>query len=63
MLTELPLLHNSCKSCPTNACTGTPECCAYIAHKLILKSLENRYQSDKEVIRDVNLCLKQMRAP
>jgi serine/threonine-protein kinase len=37
-----------------------PECCAYITHKLLMKDLEKRYQSGREVVNHIDLCLKRI---
>jgi serine/threonine-protein kinase len=37
-----------------------PECCAYITHKLLVKDLEKRYQSGREVVNHIDLCLKRV---
>ncbi|NVN99864.1 MAG: protein kinase, partial [Geobacteraceae bacterium] len=37
-----------------------PECCAYIAHRLFTKNLEKRYQSGKEVVAHIDLCLQRL---
>lgn len=34
-----------------------PECCAYIAHRLMVKDLQKRYQSGREVAEHCRLCL------
>lgn len=34
-----------------------PQCCAYIAHRLMTKDLTKRYQSGREVVEHVRMCL------
>lgn len=37
-----------------------PQCCAYIAHRLITKDLSKRYQTAREVVEHVKLCLQKV---
>ena len=37
-----------------------PQCCAYIAHRLLTKDLEKRYQRGKDVVEHIDLCLKKI---
>lgn len=37
-----------------------PQCCAYIAHRLITKDLSKRYQNAREVVEHVRLCLQKL---
>ncbi len=37
-----------------------PQCCAYIAHRLLTRDLEKRYQRGKDVVEHIDLCLKRM---
>ncbi len=37
-----------------------PQCCAYIAHRLLTKDLEKRYQRGKDVVEHIDLCLKRI---
>jgi CHASE2 domain-containing sensor protein/tRNA A-37 threonylcarbamoyl transferase component Bud32 len=39
-----------------------PECCAYIAHKLLLKDIQKRYQSGAEVVDHVRICLEKLKS-
>ncbi len=34
-----------------------PQCCAYIAHRLMTKDLTKRYQSGREVVEHIKMCL------
>jgi serine/threonine-protein kinase len=37
-----------------------PQCCAYIAHRLITKDLTKRYQNAREVVEHVKICLAKL---
>ncbi|CAH2030843.1 CHASE2 domain-containing serine/threonine-protein kinase [Trichlorobacter ammonificans] len=37
-----------------------PQCCAYIAHRLMTKDLTKRYQSGREVVEHVKMCLAKL---
>lgn len=37
-----------------------PQCCAYIAHRLITKDLSKRYQNAREVVEHVKLCQQKL---
>lgn len=37
-----------------------PQCCAYIAHRLITKDLAKRYQSGREVVEHAKMCLAKL---
>lgn len=37
-----------------------PECCAYIAHRLLMKDLQKRYQSGREVAEHCRVCLRKL---
>ncbi|WP_277057244.1 CHASE2 domain-containing serine/threonine-protein kinase [Trichlorobacter lovleyi] len=37
-----------------------PQCCAYIAHRLITKDLTKRYQNAREVVEHVKMCLHKL---
>jgi serine/threonine-protein kinase len=37
--------------------SNIPQCCAYIAHRLITKDLTKRYQNAREVVEHVKMCL------
>ncbi|MBI4691292.1 MAG: CHASE2 domain-containing protein [Nitrospirae bacterium] len=45
----------------TKLSADIPECCAYIVHKLLAKNIEKRYQQGKEVVRDIDICLKKIK--
>jgi serine/threonine-protein kinase len=38
-----------------------PECCAYIAHRLLMKDLAKRYQSGREVAEHCRKCLEKLK--
>lgn len=37
-----------------------PQCCAYIAHRLMTKDLSKRYQNAREVVEHVKMCLQKL---
>ena len=43
---------------PKELLPNVPDCCVYIADKLLAKDVEKRYQSGKEVVADINSCTK-----
>lgn len=45
---------------PKELLPNVPDCCVYIANKLLAKDVEKRYQSGKEVVADINSCTKKM---
>jgi serine/threonine-protein kinase len=38
-----------------------PQCCAYIAHRLMTKDLTKRYQNAREVVEHIKMCLHKLR--
>lgn len=39
-----------------------PECCAYIAHKMLIKDLAKRYQSGREIAEHCRVCMQKLGA-
>lgn len=37
-----------------------PQCCAYIAHRLLTRDLDKRYQRGQEVVAHIDLCLRKL---
>jgi len=43
--------------------SSIPECCAYIAHRMMMKDIQKRYQSGREIAGHVRMCLEKLKQP